>query len=144
MGLSYRWFLVAQGDTLYLLANTRFDRMLRDPGLHLLPALAGQRVRTVSVVVEIEGRVPVRVRMRYFGMLDVDSQGRIDADLFLRQQGARAETSPGSALGGSQVNGPILDASARFIARGGTWRPTKTMVDAIDEVALGLRKCRRL
>jgi hypothetical protein len=57
MGLSFRRFLIAQDGSLHRLANTKFDRMLQDPGGHGLPAFAGQRVRMAHVVVELVDRV---------------------------------------------------------------------------------------
>jgi len=144
MGLSYRRFLVARDGTPYRLANTHFDRMLRDPGSHLLPVLAGQRVRVADVVVELDGRLPVRVAMRNFGFMSFDLEGRIDLDLMRRQQWARAEVALGSAFDEPTGQKAVVDASARFVARGGMWRPSKALADAIDEAALGRRKCQRL
>src|SRR5258707_617727 len=53
MGFSCRAFLIARDDTLWWLSSTRFNRMLRDPASHCLPAFAGQRARMASVVVEL-------------------------------------------------------------------------------------------
>ena len=144
MGLSYRRFFVARDGTLYRLANTHFDRMLRDPGSHLLPVLAGQRVRVADVVVELDGRLPVRVAMCNFGLMSFDPEGRIDLDLMRRQQWARAEVALGSVFDELAGEEAVVDATARFVARGGTWRPSKALADAIDEAALGRRKCQRL
>ena len=144
MGLSYRRFLVARDGTLYRLSNATFDRILRDPGAHLLPVLAGQQVRVADVVVELDGRLPVRVAMCNFGLMSFDPEGRIDLDLMRRQQWARAEVALGSVFDEPAGEEAVVDASARFVARGGMWRPSKAQADAIDEAALGRRKCQRL
>jgi hypothetical protein len=54
-------FLVAPDDTLWRLSTRKFDRMLRNPASHSLPAFAGQRARMASVVVELVASEPMRV-----------------------------------------------------------------------------------
>lgn len=45
MGLSSKLFLLSADDTLHLLANAPFMRMLRHESLARIPDFAGQRVR---------------------------------------------------------------------------------------------------
>jgi len=67
MNLSSRRFLIAPDGVLYRLADATFARMLRNPASHAFPALAGQRVRMASLIVELIGRAPVRVARGTFG-----------------------------------------------------------------------------
>ena len=125
MGLSFRRFLIAQDGSIYRLANSKFDRMLRDPGNHGLPDLAGQRVRMADLVVELDGRVPVRVLRSTFAILALDKDGHIDSGRFRKQQWALAESALAPALDVSRgAKGAILEATDRFIAQGGTWQPS--------------------
>ena len=96
-----------------------------------------------EVIVEGKGRRPVRVVRRTFAMLAVDARGCIDAARFLGQQFAREEVAlaPTDAVTG-EVN--VVDATHRFAAHGGAWEPSQALALAIDDVALGRRKCRRL
>jgi len=146
MNLSSRRFLIAQDGLLYRLANATFDRMLRDPGSHLLPALAGQRVRMVDLIVELSGGAPVRVVRSTFATLTFDDEGRVDLGRFTRQQWALAESALDPAFGGTKhkQEEKVLDAATRFIAQGGTWRPSSALARAINEAALGQIGCRRL
>lgn len=144
MGLSFRRFLIAQDESIYRLATSKFDRMLRDPGNHGLPYFAGQRVRMADVVVELDGRVPVRVLRRTFAMLAFDTDGHIDSGKFVKQQRALAESALAPALDAPRSKGAILDATDRFIAQGGAWQPSGALARAIDAAALGRMGCRRL
>lgn len=130
MGLSFRRFLIARDGSLCRLANSKFDRMLRDPGSHGLPEFAGQRVRMADMVVELASRVPVRVLRSTFAILAFDNDGRIDSGRFGRQQRALAESALAPALDVSRSEGAILDAADRFIAQGGAWQPSGPLARA--------------
>ena len=91
MNLSSRRFLIAQDDVLYRLADTTFNRMLRNPDSQAFPILAGQRVRMASLIVELICGAPVRVVRSTFATLSFDDNGRMDSGIFTRQQWALAE-----------------------------------------------------
>ena len=144
MSLRHRTFLIADDGTLYRLANTRFDRMLRDPASYPLPALAGQRVRMANVFVEVVDRVPVCVVRSTFAMLTIDDDGRIDSSKLTQQQFALAETALARVLTVSESNDGVIDATARFVAQGGSWAPSHSLARAIEDAALGRLRCRCL
>jgi len=144
MSLRCRTFLIADDGTLYRLANARFDRMLRDPASYPLPALAGQRVRMANIFVEVVDRVPVCVVRSTFAMLTIDDDGRIDSSKFTQQQFALAETALARVLTVSESNDGVIDATARFVAQGGSWAPSPSLVRAIEDAALGRLRCRCL
>jgi hypothetical protein len=48
-------FVLGSDDTLYRLPGTKFTGMLDNPGCYCIPLFAGQRVRMVEAVVEING-----------------------------------------------------------------------------------------
>ena len=100
MGYSYQRYLVAMDDTLYRMANTAFDRMLSEPTRYRVPELAGQRVRTVEVVVELAGRQPVAVVRQAFAVLAFDAVGSVDVARLRKQQYARIENCAGPCLCG--------------------------------------------
>jgi hypothetical protein len=75
----------------YRLAESRFERMLRDRGVDRLPRFAGTRVRMADAQVELIQREPVRVVRLTFSMLTFDSRGQLLPDAFLQQQMAVAE-----------------------------------------------------
>jgi Tfp pilus assembly protein PilW len=144
MSLRCRRFLIADDGTLCRVANARFDRMLRDPASHRLHVFAGQRVRMADVVVEVVDRVPVRVIRSTFAILAIDDDGRIGSSKFVRQQFALAETALAPVLAVSESNNGVIDATARFVAQGGSWAPSLTLARAIEDAALGRLRCRRL
>ena len=144
MSLRCRTFLIADDGTLYRLANAKFDRMLRDPASYRLPALAGQRVRMANILIEVVDRVPVCVVRSTFAMLTIDDDGRIDSSKFTQQQFALAETALAPVLAVSESNDGVIDATARFVAQGGSWAPSHSLARAIEDAALGRLRCRCL
>jgi hypothetical protein len=144
MGLSCRRFLIARDDTLGRLANTTFDRMLRDPLNHCLPDFARQRVRMADVTVELVDRKPVRVVRRTFAILTFDDAGGIDTARFGRHQLALAASALDPVFAAHNRNDTIVDAAHRFIAQGGSWTPSRRLARAIDDAAFGRLPCRAL
>ena len=144
MSLRCRTFLIADDGTLYRLANARFDRMLRNPASYRLPAFAKQRVRMANIFVEVVDRVPVCVVRSTFAMLTIDDDGRIDSSKFTQQQFALAETALARVLTVSESNDGVIDATARFVAQGGSWAPSHSLARAIEDAALGRLRCRCL
>jgi hypothetical protein len=144
MGFSCQRYLVAADDTIYRLANTEFDRMLRDPAHHLMPLFAGQRVRMAEVIVELVGREPLAVMRTTFAILMFDDEGHLVPSELSRQQFALAELALAPVLAASPSTKTVVDATNRFVARGGSWTSSSTLARAIDDTALGRRKCRRL
>jgi hypothetical protein len=97
-----------------------------------------------DVAVEVVDRVPVRVVRSTFAILAIDDDGRIDSSKFVRQQLALAETALAPVLAVSEGNDSVIDATARFVAQGGSWAPSHTLARAIEDAALGRLRCRRL
>jgi hypothetical protein len=137
MNLSSRRFLIAQDGALYRLADATFTRMLRNPGNHAVPVLAGQRVRMASLIVELIGGAPVRVVRSTFATLSFDEDGHMDSGMFTRQQWALAESTLEPALVSTEREEKVLNAATRFVAQGGRWRPSASLERTINEAALG-------
>ena len=144
MSLRCHRFLIADDGTLCRLANAKLERMLRDPANHRLPVFAGQHVRMADVAVVFVDRIPVRVVRSTFAILAIDDDGRIDSSKFVRQQLALAETALAPMLAVSESNDGVIDATARFVAQGGSWAPSHTLARAIEDAAMGRLRCRRL
>jgi hypothetical protein len=144
MSVSSRRFLIAQDGVLYHLADATFIRMLRNPGSHAIPLLAGQRARMASLIVELIGGVPIRVVRSTFATLSFDDDGCMDSGMFTRQQWALAELTVEPALVDTKDDETVLNAATRFIARGGRWRPSTSLARTINEAAMGQIDCRQL
>ena len=144
MGYSFRRYFVARDDLIYRMATAAFDRMLREPKRFAVPELADQRVRSAELVVELVGGDAVAVVRRSYSVLAFDAAGRLDLGRLFAQQQARFETVLAPVLGSLCRDANIIKADTRFIAQGGTWSPSKSLARAIDDAALGHRKCRRL
>jgi hypothetical protein len=133
MGYSYHRYLVAMDDTLYRMANTAFDRMLSEPTRHRVPELAGQRVRTVEVVVELAGREPVAVVRQAFAVLAFDAAGSVDVTRLRKQQYARIETALAPVFADPQRDEKIVDAGEQFVAQ-------RRHMDAVASTGKGHRE----
>ena len=144
MGLSCRRFLIARDDSLYRLPNTTFDRMLRDPANHRLAIFAGQRVRMADLIVELADGSPWRVVRSTFAVLAFDDEGGVDTARFEGQQFALAESALAPVFAVPERDDAVVDAAHRFVAHGGAWTPSRSLVRSIEEAALGRVPCRRL
>jgi hypothetical protein len=143
MGYSTRTFLVAPDDTIRKIANNRYWDMLREPDSHRLPEFAGQRVHLATLAIELVDRKPVHVFDRGFAIVTFDKHGRLDVDQIMRHASALFEVFVASNPGRKGRGGPakVVDATARFAAQGGKWTPSPPLIQALDEAALGLRRC---
>lgn len=112
--------------------------MLDDPRSYRIPLFAEQRVRVVEAVVEIQSRVPTRVVRLTYNMLSFDGEGQFDRRAFERRQAARAELA---LFEPEKGNTKIVDASSRFVAQGGRWLPSASLVRLIRHAALGKTRC---
>jgi hypothetical protein len=145
MGLALRLFLLSSNDTLHALAGAVFMRMLRQEANSRIPDFAGQRLRQASVTVELVDRKAARVVHRTFCILDIDADGVLNVERLNRQQFARIEDylAPGSHIP-TPASPAVVEASNRFIAQGGSWKPDHRLLRRIDAAALGQLTCPRV
>jgi hypothetical protein len=145
MTYSPRTFILGPDHTLYRLSSAKFSRMVDDPESYRLERFAGQRVRMAETIVEIRDRVPCAVVRLVYEMLAFDAEGRLDRATFMRQNAALAELTMGRVIPRSVTKeSVVVDASSRFVARGGRWQPSPSREREILRAALGELKCGRL
>ncbi len=137
MGIGCRRFIVDDDGKLVRTRNTIFERLLRDPQHHTMPALAGQRVRMAEILVQLADRKPIRVARRVYFIVSFDEAGRLDTPRFQQQQWALAESALDRGFDMPGDDGHVRDAAPRFIAQGGRWRPSNNLAERIDDAALG-------
>jgi hypothetical protein len=135
MRVAFRHFLLDSEGTLYRLPSAALDRMLQIPARHHLPRLAGQRVRSAELAVEMMNGRPIRVVRSVFTMLTFNSDGTLVP--LLQDPHVRARAELALALEAPAV-------STRFVARGGQWTPSAALVRRIEQTALGSQKCPRI
>jgi hypothetical protein len=141
MSLSFRSFILGPDDTLYLLPSKKFTEMLRAPGEHRFPMFVGARARSADVVMELENRRPTRIVRYSFDILPFDSRGFFDVDAFERGQRARLDAAFSPPLPREQK---VVNAGDLFVSRGGKWSPSKELLTAIRDAALGRGHYKRL
>jgi len=137
VGISCRRFIVGDDGKLFRLRNTIFERLLRDPQHHTMPALAGQRVRMAEILVQLAERRPIRVVRHVYYVVSFDEAGRLDTTRFQQQQRALAASALDRVFDVPGDDDHVLDAASRFIAQGGQWRPSNDLAQRIDDMALG-------
>jgi hypothetical protein len=93
VGIGCRRFIVDDEGRIVRLKNTLFERLLRDPQHHTMPALAGQRVRMAEILVQLAERRPICVVRRVYYVASFDEAGRLDTPRFQQQQWALAESA---------------------------------------------------
>jgi len=145
MSYSTRTFILAPDDTLYRLASAKFSRMVDDPESHRLTRFAGQRVRMAEAIVEVRDRAPCAVVRIIYEMLGFDAEGRLDRATFMRQNAAVAELAMSPVIPRLEAEETaVVDAGSRFVARGGSWKPTPKQEREILRAALDETTCKRL
>ena len=137
MGIGIRVLLVDDDDSIKRLPLTRYERLVRrDPNEQLLQ-YAGKRVRFAEVAVELEERKPVQIIRAVFGILQFDSEGRIDAAEYEKEMRLSAEMMP--PILADRPSPKIVDAKHKFAKKRFVdqfrWEPTpqidKSIVEAI-------------
>jgi hypothetical protein len=144
MGLSSKLFLLTADEEMHTLAGTAFMRMLRQEAVARLPDFAGQRLRLASLVVELANREPWRVVHRSFSIIEIDRDGLLDVARLKAQQIACIDSFLAPVLQQPAPTTPVVDATSRFVARGGSWQPDDLLMRRIDAAALGRMSCRRV
>jgi hypothetical protein len=137
VSLSSRLFLVDADDALHRLPVSAYHRLLQPESTSRLPGFAGHRARLASVVVEVAGSVVLGVRRLDFDVLDFDADGRVDARRYGAQQVARMDSMMSAVLGEPTAPSGVIDATDRFRARGGTWKPGPELRGRIEAAACG-------
>jgi hypothetical protein len=87
----------------------------------------------------MDGR-PVRVVRSVFNMLTFKSDGTLVPPVQDRHARARVEL----ALAAAARRASVTEASTRFLARGGEWKPSAALVRRMEQIALGRQKCPRI
>jgi hypothetical protein len=142
MRVALRHFLLDREGALYRLPSTALDRMLDNPTRHRLARFAGQRVRSAEVVVEMKNGRPIAVLRSVFNMLTFKSNGTLVPPL--QDQHVRARAELALALDAPARHASVAEASTRFVARGGQWKPPAALARRIEQTALGRQKCPRI
>jgi hypothetical protein len=144
MGWASRIFLLSSDDSLHRLAGRAFTRMMREAASCRAIDFAGQRVRMAGVTVELAGGVVLGVRHMGFAMLDFDAAGVLDVQRLNAQQVARLDAMLAEKIGGPAPAEAIVEASSRFMARGGSWEPDAALRRRIHAAAEGRTGCPRV
>ena len=142
MGLSSRLLLIPADGVLRRLVEADFDRLYKGGGTWRAPAFSSQGVRWASMVVELFNRRPARVVHRSFAFLHFDDTGRLDVDRLNREQVARVDVALAPVFAREAKVG-VINASSRFKARGGSWKPDADLMARLDSAALGRAPCPR-
>jgi hypothetical protein len=114
------------------------------PQRRWIPDFAGQRVRLASVVVELADGISVGVRHFSFSILDFDVDWVLNVERFSEHQMARFETMLAGVLKSPTQQASVVEATSRFVARGGTWEPDPHLRRSIEAAAIGVQPCPRV
>jgi hypothetical protein len=126
------------------MSTDKLDRMIRNPEKELVPIFAGQRIRTAEIVIELFDRKPIRVCRQTFSIFQFDNQGRLDVGKYDKHQTALVNVSLDPVFGNKTSDLNVLDATDKFVAKGGSWSPNILLKSQLENVALGLASCSSL
>ena len=139
MGLSIRFFIVEDDDTIKRLPLARYERLLnRDPD-ERLSRYAGQRVRYALIVVNLVNRKPIEVVKDEYAYLDFDKEGRLKEPELKNEEISAFDMLDFSFL--EQKDKRVIDARHKFARKRyfdkHSWDPTDEIVTAIAEAIFG-------
>jgi hypothetical protein len=139
--------LVDSYDQIFRIPQTRFERMVCRPPRETHLEFAGQRVRAAEVVVLLENRKPVCVGRVIYHYLHFGQKGELDYERYMKD-GLTVMEAGSPHLNLKPRDPKVIEAAQRFAARRRDhsvwWRPSPELEEAIVEVALGHRECRKL
>lgn len=143
MGLSHRVLLIDQNERLLRMASAKFQRLLRDPQSSLFPVFSGQRIRSVSMLVDCVASKPVEIVRATYDILTFDKNGQLQVDIYGQQQMSRAEVKMAGIVR-EERRSDFVDATAKFLDNGGRWKPSPNMTRAIHDAVFGQEKIPRI
>jgi hypothetical protein len=141
---SLRYYLIDSADEIYRLPLARLERMLSIPNKEALPQWAGQRVRAVELIIQMENRKPIDIYRSLFYYLHFDSDGMLDRDQYMKD--GVTVMNAGDPGFSPRIRDPkIINAEQRFAIRRRDhsvwWKPLPHLEEEIRKVGLGRRKC---
>lgn len=138
VSLSCRLYLVYKKNGIRRLTRSMSERLVHDPVNYPMLELAGKRMRVAEIAVELRECVPIRVVRRVYFVLAFDDHGRCDVDRLRKQQWAHVASVLDPVIAPPRDADDIRDATERFIAQSGRWRPAADLARLIDCAALGI------
>ncbi len=89
-------------------------------------------IRTAELVIELFDTKPFRVCRETFSIFQFDSQGCLDIGRYDKQQNALVNVMLDPVFASKTPDANVLDATAKFVAKGGSWSPTNEIADISD------------
>jgi hypothetical protein len=137
MGLGTRIFLVNDEGSLKRFPLAKFERLLK--GEECFPKYAGQRIRYVFIVLEVQNRKPIGISKIQYSYIPFDSKGRFDAAE--RETAAMLAVNMVPPLPSEQEAGGIIRAQHKFAKKRYDnkyrWVPTPQIETAIAKAIFG-------
>jgi hypothetical protein len=139
MGLGTRIFFVNDNDSLRRVPLAKFERLRK--GEECFPEYAGQRIRYVFAVLEVENRKPIGIYKIQYPYLPFDSKGRIDAAE--REKAAMLAVNMVPPLPSEQEKDGVIEAQHKFAKKRYdelySWTPKPKIEAAIAMAIFGKR-----
>ncbi|NOR23620.1 MAG: hypothetical protein GQ542_04380 [Desulforhopalus sp.] len=144
---SIRIFLVSDGDEIYRVPNTKFDRMLKGSFEENTDRFSGKRVRAAEIAVKIENRKPIQVLRAIYHYLHFNKDGILDCDRLMKDGAIVANAGIPSFLE-EKSQGNLINAKKEFAKRQRDntvwWKPNMQLERNILDASIDEFKCKRL
>ena len=139
MGLGTRIFIVNDDDTLKRMPMRRYQRLFKRHPEERFLEYAGNRIRYVLVVLELENRKPVEILRIQYSYLAFDQKGRLREDE--RERAARLSIEMIKPSLPEQELNHIIDAGYKFAKkrfdREFRWEPSAELETTIFQAIFG-------
>jgi len=139
MGLGTRIFIVNDDDTLKRMPMRRYHRLLKRHPEERFLEYAGNRIRYVLVVLELENRKPVEILRIQYAYLAFDQKGRLREDE--RERAVRLSMEMIKPSLPEEESNHVIDVRYKFAKkrfdREFRWEPSPEIETAIFKAIFG-------
>ena len=139
MGLGTRIFIANDDDTLKRMPMKRYHRLFKRHPEERFLEYAGNRIRYVLVVLELENRKPVEILRVQYSYLAFDQKGRLREDE--RERAARLSMEMIKTSPPEEESNQVIDARYKFakkrFSREFRWEPSAELETAIFKAIFG-------
>ena len=111
---------------------------------HRLTQFAGQCIRCAEAMAPLSSRRPVRVIRLVYTFLRFGPKGILDTARMDQEMAATLSEGISGSHPEDEAASNVVDATARFIVRGGRWQPGPDLARANYDAAVGKRHVRCL
>ena len=138
MGISTRHFIYEEDSgRLIKITNLKFEKFFNIDSSFSLKEYSNKTIKYITVIVENVNRKPVQIIKTHYGILKIDSNGRVDKD-FRDELDRDAMSMMSSVLPSLNIPENVIDSTSDFAKEKYkniyTWNPSSELEEKIKNM----------